>query len=450
MAQTLRQSATMHAPPTSRHEADPGQHEKVPARADEHAPWTCPFCPLLCDDIALVSTGTAGLAAPRTQCSRLEATLIHLENADANPTQPMIDGCRADPASALARAAQILSRAKRPLFGGLATDVAGARALYELAAHCGAILDHLHGDALAAGTFAMQDRGAAFTTLSEVRSRADLLVVFACEPSRRYPRFYERVVGAKHGQSVVFVGCETDPAFNGPSEAMLQGGNPFELLAQWSALLESGGKSIGSNRITEELGALSERINAASYTAFVYEPAALPGPHAALAIEALHRIVKAINRTARAGALALTGDDGALTVNQVVTWLSGFPLRTRVAAGLPLDHDAHRYRTDTLLSRHEIDAMLWISSFTPELPPVLLNDDVPMIVLGHPATALSSLNARHGSTVFIPVATPGIDCGGHLFRVDASVVTRLAAARAASLPSVAQIANELINARRSS
>ena len=94
------------------------------------------------------------------------------------------------------------------LFGGLATDVAGARALYELAARCGAIVDHLHGDTLAASTLALQDRGSFFTTLSEVRSRADLVIVFGCEPSRRYPRFYERALGGiERAVSLSFLAC---------------------------------------------------------------------------------------------------------------------------------------------------------------------------------------------------------------------------------------------------
>ena len=54
-----------------------------------------------------------------------------------------------------------------------------------------------------------------------------------------------------------------------------------------------------------------DRVAAARYTVFVYEPAALPQPHAALLIEALNRIVKTLNRTTRAGGLALGGDDGA-------------------------------------------------------------------------------------------------------------------------------------------
>jgi formylmethanofuran dehydrogenase subunit B len=393
---------------------------------------------MLCDDITLARTEDQRLAAPHTACPRLAESLARFNLKQASP-QPAIDGHATDLASALSQAGSILSAARRPLFGGLATDVAGARALYELAAHCGAILDHLHGDTLADINRALQDRGAFFTTLSEIRSRADLIVVFACEPSRRYPRFYERVIAQERNVSIVFVGCDVDP--NSPhAESILPGTDPFDTLALWSAHIE-GGRPIA----TTELTTLTERINKAHYTAFIYEPSTLPTQHAVLAIEALQRIVKAINRTARAGALALTGDDGALSVNQAITWLSGFPLRTRVAYGLPLDHDAHRYRTETLLKRNEIDALVWISSFAPEPLPASLDDTVPAIILGHPSTALP---ARQAPTVFIPVATPGIDSGGHLFRVDTSVVAPLAAAFDSALPTVASIATQLAQARR--
>jgi formylmethanofuran dehydrogenase subunit B len=403
--------------------------------------WTCPFCPLLCDDITLAPTGDQRLAAPHTACTRLEASLAHFGPQDAN-RHPAIDGQPTDLASALSQAAAILSSARRPLFGGLATDVAGARALYELCAQCGAILDHLHGDTLADSNRALQDRGSFFTTLSEVRSRADLVIVFACRPSQRYPRFYERAIGEGRDVNIVFVGCDIDEAAHARAEAILRDTDPFDTLALWSAHVE-GGRPIPA----PDLVALTERIKAAHYTAFVYEPSAFAGPHAALAIEALQRIVKAINRTARAGALALTGDDGAASVNQAITWLSGFPLRTRVAYGMPLDHDTHRYRTETLLRRGEIDALLWVSSFAPEPLPASLADDVPAIILGHPSTQTP---ARKGPTVFIPVATPGIDSGGHLFRVDTSVVAPLAAARSVVLPTVASIASQLAQARRAS
>jgi formylmethanofuran dehydrogenase subunit B len=448
--------------------------------------WTCPFCPLLCDDIEARVSDDATITAPATDCPRLADALKHYGVADLNRA-PSIDGQPVALDDALAQTADILARAQRPLFGACATDVAGARSLYTLAAACGAMLDTLHGDALSAATLALQDRGAFFTTLSEVRSRADLLIVFGCTPSQRHPRFYERALaGHARPRTICFVGCEVDPSAGGTAhvtcESMLADAAPHDLLALWSAIAEGRSASAFEKRpaqtrtqaqsqtqaqalqaaktapslpVAASLAALTERIASASYTAFIYEPAALPQPHAALLIEALHRIVKAINRTSRAGALALGGADGALTANQTVTWLSGFPLRTRVSrpdrpAGTPpLEHDPYRYRTDRLLEARETDALLWVTSFAPHPLPAALDPQVPAIVLGPPALADALAHAassapRRAPTVFIPVATPGIDSDGHLFRLDASVVTPLHAARqGTNLPTVAAIAAEL-------
>jgi formylmethanofuran dehydrogenase subunit B len=423
--------------------------------------WTCPFCPLLCDDLVVESHGDGTLSVADTECSRLAAAL---ESYSATDTQcrSVVDGNEVALDAGLARAAQFLADSRRPLFGGLATDVAGARALYVLAAGCGAILDHLHGDALTPATLALQDRGSFFTTLSEVRSRADLLLFFGCQPSRRYPRFFTRVLASTDiARELIFVGCAVDPSAAGfahtRTETLLPHADPYDTLALWSALgegREPGGLHRDSNSNDADaspaatLSSLQARIASARYTVLVYEPGALPSPHAALLIEALNRIVKAANRTTRAACLALGGDDGALTVNQTVTWLSGMPLRTRLstpalsAGTAQLDHDPYRYRTSRLLAGGEVDALLWVASFAPHAWPASLDPAVPLIVLGHPALA-DATKARGANTVFIPVATPGIDTGGHLFRVDSSVVMPLAAARGAALASVAWLATQL-------
>ncbi|MBC8746210.1 MULTISPECIES: formylmethanofuran dehydrogenase [Paraburkholderia] len=415
--------------------------------------WICPFCPLLCDDLVAACRDDGTLEVPDTECPRLAHALAHYAATDAQ-CGCSVDGNEVDGDAALARAAQWLANARRPLFGGLATDVAGARALYPLAAACSAILDHLHGDALTPATLALQDRGSFFTTLSEVRTRADLLVFFGCQPSRRYPRFFIRALaGAELARELIFVGCEADPAAAGFAQTridtLLPDADAYDTLALWSALAE--GRDAGALRQgagSDALASLHARIASARYTVVVYEPAALPAPHAALLIEALHRIVKAANRTTRAACVALGGDDGALTVNQTVTWLSGLPLRTRVskparvAGTAPLDHDPYRYRTARLLAEREVDALLWIAGFVPQTWPASLDPALPLIVLGHPALA-DAARARGANTVFVPVATPGIDSGGHLFRVDGTVVMPLTAARGVALESVASIAAKL-------
>ncbi|SIT38532.1 Formylmethanofuran dehydrogenase, subunit B [Paraburkholderia ribeironis] len=429
--------------------------------------WTCPFCPLLCDDLVVNAYSDGTLNVPDTECPRLSQALTQYGAANAQ-CRSVVDGNDADLDTALTRAAQMLANARRPLFGALATDVAGARALYTLAASCGAILDHLHGDALTPATLALQDRGSFFTTLSEVRSRADLLVFFGCQPSRRYPRFFTRTLaGTEIARELIFVGCAVDPAAAGlahtQTQTLLPHADPFDTLALWSALgegrapgaLHNDTSNAADTSTAATLASLQERIAAARYAVIVYEPGALPSPHAALLIEALNRIVKTANRTTRAACLALGGDDGALSVNQTVTWLSGMPLRTRlstparIAGTAPLDHDPYRYRTSRLLASGEVDALLWTTSFAPHAWPASLDRAAPLIVLGHPALA-DAAKARGANTVFIPVATPGIDSGGHLFRVDSSVVMPLAAARGDALASVASIAAQLterLNAR---
>ncbi|MFX1738249.1 formylmethanofuran dehydrogenase [Paraburkholderia sp. A1RI_3L] len=418
--------------------------------------WTCPFCPLLCDDLTVSAQRDGTLAVSGHDCPRLAQALATYGASDAT-TPAIVDGQETSLDAALARAAAVLGTARRPLFGGLATDVAGARALYTLAAHCGATLDHLHGDALTPATLAFQDRGAFFTTLSEVRARADLIVFFACEPSQRYPRFFARAFGGTStAREFVFAGCAPDPAAAGlthtQSETLLANADPFDTLAIWSALVNGRRPETfpaDARAAANALAALQARIAAARYTVFVYEPATLPHPHAALLIEALNRIAKAANLTTRAGCLPLGGDDGALTVNQAVTWLSGLPLRLRVSAaasqtgGASLDYDPYRYRTETLLAANEADALLWVTSFAMHALPSTLKADVPAVVLGHPALA-EEAKARGAATVFIPVATPGIDDTGHLFRVDSSVVMPLAAARGAALPSVHAVATQLL------
>ncbi|PMS30554.1 molybdopterin-binding domain-containing protein [Paraburkholderia rhynchosiae] len=462
----------MHLSPTDPSTSSPSGAANVPASSITRD-WTCPFCPLLCDDLLIESHDDATLSVHNTDCPRLEHALTYYGAADAQ-CRASVDGHEVELDVALSRAAQILSSARRPLFGALTTDVAGTRALYTLAAGCGAILDHLHGDAMSAATLALQDRGSFFTTLSEVRARADLLVFFGCQPSRRYPRFFTRTIeGTEAARELVFVGCTPDPAASGLANVRIESilpdadpFDPFDTLALWSAI--SDGRTpnalhehaLHAGQVAQTLAvlqALQARIAAARYTVLVYEPTSLPAPHGALLIEALNRIVKASNLSARAGCLALGGDDGALTVNQTVTWLSGLPLRTRVstpsriAGTAPLDHDPYRYRTARLLADGEIDALLWVASFAPPAWPEALPDELPAIVLGHPALAQAA-TARGAATVFIPVATPGVDSGGHLFRVDSSVVMPLAAARgggeslSAANPvasSVARIATQL-------
>jgi formylmethanofuran dehydrogenase subunit B len=78
--------------------------------------------------------------------------------------------------------------------------------------------------------------------------------------------------------------------------------------------------------------------------------------------------------------------------------------------------------------------MVWVNSFSVDkLPP---KTDKPLIVIGNS-------NIHLEADVFIPIATPGLDCSGTLFRVDSSVILPLKKVRENDLPTLSKIVDEI-------
>lgn len=398
--------------------------------------WIDPFCPLLSDRIRLRPGDPPqpeDPAAQRTARALAEFSSDRIGNAPA----ALLDGEPASLEDAIATAANLLGTWRQPLFGGLGTDVAGARALVRLGLRCGAILDHAHGDGMMQALRALQDRGGFTCTLSEIRNRADLIVCIGADPAGYATDFFARcgigesVDDAPALREVVFLGGFEDDRdvgrnvgrkvgrnvgraggggmsgtrAGGPAQpdaiAGLQGlpgvqaeaidfggADLHQVIAELNAAcLELPLKRAGPH--WPVLQALAARLQAARYAVLVYAPGQLPGRHAALLVEAIGRIVKTLNRRSRAGALALGAADGSAAVNHVMTWLTGLPLRSALHAH-GFDHDPHRFSARRLLANGGIDGLLWVSSFRPGLLPPgdgVGADALPVVVLGHPAMA---------------------------------------------------------------
>jgi formylmethanofuran dehydrogenase subunit B len=407
-------------------------------------PWTCPFCALHCDGFVPAVRG-AQFALQGSDCARAQAGLGHfaVDPAAGPASVALVDGLPATPEAALQAAAAVLARARMPLFGGLVTDIAGARSLYALAHATGAVLDHVNGTAQMHGVRALQDRGTLTTTLAEVRERADLIVCLGSQPGERYPEFFARCGIGRNGaaapreREIIFVGA-TPPAGLAGVPGMRVGQEPatgdvFDMLALLNALV--AGRRLPTPA-PQGLSALAQRLQGARYAVLVWDMVGAPR-HGALIAQGLHRLVDLLNRNTRAAALLLGGNDGALSVNQAVTWLSGLPLRTGVLAR-GLTHEPVAFAADHLLAQQAVDALLWVASFGPEPAPP--DTPLPCVVLGHPAMAAKV--TRPGS-IFIPVSTPGIGSGGHLSRFDSVVVVPLRPLRADGLPTVAEVARRL-------
>ena len=414
-------------------------NERASASIARHV--TCPFCALHCDDLVVARAGQK-LTVTSTRCPKALAGF----GADPAPALATVGGKPASLDTAIAAAADVLRGARAPLYAGLACDVAGLRAVLALAERTGGIVDHMHGDELMRDTLALQSGGWSMTTLTEVRNRADL-IVFIGTDATAYPRFYERCVWNESSlfakrdrkRELVYLGGTLrtrpgiSPAGRRPTHVGCDPRRLGEVVGALRALAAGGrlaAKSVGGveRRVLERL---VERLRAARYGVAIWEPAALAYPHAELTVENVCALVRTLNETTRFAGLSLGGDDGGITAASVCAWQTGYPLRVSFASGRP-EYEPMLHATDRLLAEGAVDRILWLGAFSPSHAP--LRTKLPLVVLGHPRLRLG-----RAPEVFIPVATPGLDHRGQLFRCDRAVALPLAALRASSLPPAARV-----------
>jgi formylmethanofuran dehydrogenase subunit B len=416
-------------------------------RTQEFDNVPCPFCGLLCDDVRVAMTkGVATVVA--NGCARSRALFA----ANANDTATaLVDGKPADLATAIGRGAQILQAARQPLLLSAGTDVAGMRVLLELAERSGGIVDHANGDALFRNLRVLRNTGWISTTLTEIRNRADLLVVAGTGITGGFPRFFERCFG------------DFDTLFEiGARELWFLGDVPEDLpatlrnrtkslhldparLAEFFLALQAlfAGRALNEKTVAGvPVGKLSEllgRMRAARYGVLTWATADLAFPHADLAIQSMCEFVKALNSENRFSVLPLGGSDADLTAQQVTTWQTGFPVRVNFSGGAPT-HDSRRDSARRAIQHGGVDAMVFVSALdATRAPPA---SDIPSIVLGR-----AGMRAT-GCSVFIPVSVPGLHHTGHLYRADNVVAIHLRKLAGSVQPSAAQALQRILDAMK--
>ncbi|MES9829623.1 MAG: formylmethanofuran dehydrogenase subunit B [Candidatus Thiodiazotropha sp.] len=408
---------------------------------------TCPCCGLSCDDLKIELSG-GQLQSVQNGCHLARA--FYDTAFDQAAQDPTIDGRATTLEEALDYGAELLRQARSPLFAGLATDVNGMRGTLALADRCGATLDHLNGDAMFRNLRVVQDNGWFTTTFTEVRNRADLVVLVGNQCIDRFPRLVERVL---HPDEGLFV--ETDErrvVLLGPWQqdhipkelAQLKPkviATDIESLSDIVGLVRGliADRPVDPNRLGNDLGNsltdLAEQLKAAKYSVISWSAAEFAMPHAELVVQSLVDLVKALNAKTRSAALPLAGTQADITANQVCTWQLGYPLRTRLQRGYP-EHDPSLCRWQDLLTRGESDLLLWVSSLSPlALPPPT---KTPTIVLGH-----AGMVFEREPSLYIPVGVPGIDHRGHWYRSDGVCSLPLGKLRDIGRPPVSLIVNKL-------
>ncbi|WP_245652630.1 formylmethanofuran dehydrogenase [Methylophilus rhizosphaerae] len=379
----------------------------------------CPACGLLCDDIS-------GDAIARQQFSCGKAAKFYARKT--TDAQPQVDGRPVALADAVKAAAALLQQSKAPLVAGSSTDVHGARALVSLANHTGAAMTHLNASSTLRNMKVLQHRGWQTTTLTEVRNRADVILMIGTDVVTHNARFFERVVWVDEAmftepgaRQIIYLGGDklktqagVAPDGRAPQVIACPPEHLPEVVAALRALVMDKpvtGESVAGVAVNT-LKTLAATLKAAKYATLVWVSKDLHYDHAELIIENITETVVALNQKTRAMGLSLGGSDGDTSVNYAHTWLNGVII------------DAPNWQ--------DHDVVVWVNSFSPEAMPA--ESEVPVIVLGAPDSKFSTPPA-----VFIPVATPGLDTGGQQFRVDGSVTLPLTAAKPSNVSTLSQV-----------
>lgn len=403
----------------------------------------CPFCGLACDDLAVANAG-GSLRVVEAGCW---LSRERYRNSEIDPTA-LIDGRPADRPAALARAAEILSGSRAPVFA-VAADIAATRVALRLADRLGGVLDHPDSAALLRNIRTIQDVGSLATTLSEIRNRADVVLVIGPDPLQRLPRFVERCIDVERTlsgldprqRSLFRLG---PPAAGGPASG---GGNAvteltcgMEHLPAAIALLGAAlrGRRLKSEIVegitAEGLTDLADRLLSARYGVIAWVPGAFDSPDGEVIGQAILELAREATRSTRCSVVALGGSGNSLGVNQVCTWQSGVPVPAGFGRGVP-EHDPYRFSARRMLRDGETDALVWIDAFGGSAPPD--EGEAPTIVLA-PRVPDAARPA-----VFLPVGMPGLDHAGTVFRTDNVVALRLPALRDARAPDAATTLGEI-------
>lgn len=407
-----------------------------------HSHVACPFCALVCDDLATSSRGGVvsltgkGCALARQRLERPPAVGV-----------PQVAGAAVTRAKALRAAAGLLRAARSPLIGGMATDVDGAREALALAERTRGIVDHAASQDLLRNLKTLRERGWVLTTFGEVRNRADLLVLVGTTGLDTHPRFFERLLPADETlfgplrREVVVVGKGL--RLRGEAAAGLAVEHlpaPLDALGEVAYALRAllGAQRLDARRVAglrqDALEALAARLKAARYPVIVWSAALLPAAGAAVTIQAWAELARDLNETGRCVGLPIGAAHGVGGVNQVSTWQTGYPLPVRFTAEGPA-HDPQRFAAAQALASGDADLLVWVSGLGAGLAPP--NTSVPRIVLSDdPAQAA-------GADVFLPVGTAGVDHAGRMFRADGVVCLPVRALREALAPSVADTLSAL-------
>jgi formylmethanofuran dehydrogenase subunit B len=300
---------------------------------------TCLGCGCTCDDIDIVVEGSRIVEAQRA-C----AMGVEWFGDGRVPAHALVDGRRATLEAALDAAAALVARARRPLVY-LAPDLSleAQREAIALADRTRGALDGVASSGALGSIIAAQERGRAAATLGEIRNRADVVVFWGVDPSRRYPRFAERyapdavglyVPAGRRSRAVVAVDVGE---WQGPDDADVRVAiAPETEVATLTALRALVAAAPDAPVAVDDNAArsLAPWLLRGRYVAVVADGES-HGVHDPDRAAALIALAQALNGPTRAALVVLRGGGNRSGAEAAATWQTGYPAAVDFSRGFP-------------------------------------------------------------------------------------------------------------------
>jgi formylmethanofuran dehydrogenase subunit B len=356
--------------------------------------------------------------------------------------QAWIAGQPATLDAAIEGAAKLLASSRCSLIAGLGTDVAGVRAAIRLADHIGAIVDHMHSDAILRDLDAMRSSGMFITTPTEAHVGADALLLIGPgfgESWRELPwQLFAPLQQNENGSPIdrlIYCLCPARD-WSIPASAMVirgQRGDIPMLLAALRARLAD--RPVRATRVSSsKLDQVATALKAARFGVAVWSAAAIDAP----TIEMLCGLLNDLNATTRFSGLPLAPADNAVGVTETCAWMTGSPVRTGFARACP-EHDPWLFNGHRVVAEREADCVFWISAYRATALP--WSTALPTIAL-----TTGDANFDRPPRVHISVGRPGVDHAGIEYLTATGALAPVAAKKPSEAISVAEVIARIIAA----
>ena len=409
-----------------------------------HNNIVCPFCSLHCDDINLeINDRKISIKndLPKTCTNKYE--IFNFKENKISQSKILGKSVNSDEANIYCQ--NLINSSNETILVNHSSDVNITREILGSASKINGIVDHANSDKFLKNVALYQRRGYMSTSLTEIKNKSDVILLFSNNVLHNYPRLIEKVLATANSFSVnpkdkkifiignektnkknyhirdtriTFIDFDNKEALSFLQFLKNKSKHPRVKNAKSKLLLES----IDKSRYLSLLWSTSEFMKYKECDQIIYN---------------ISEFITSFNETKRAGCMSLAGNDGDVSHVQALGWITGFPSRVKFT-GNYFEYDKDTNNANKLINMNGCDLVIHINAISDKK--LYLDKKQKNIIIGHPATKFNI-----EPDAFIPSSVPGIDSQGHVFRTDNVVSLPLSRIRIPFHKSVQEILRQIIN-----